>query len=220
MDAAVTEQNFSSMRAAMVESQLRTSGIVDADVIAAMAHVPRERFVPAERSAIAYADRSVPLSGGRAINPPLASAKLLDAVSAQPGEKVLLIGAATGYTAAVLAKIGAKVVAVESDAALLAEAGSALSGDAVTLIQGDLAAGAADKGPYDAIIIDGAVEQVPDALIDQLSAQGRLAVAILDRGVTRYALGKRHGDSFGLHVFGDGESAVLPGFAKPKGFVF
>ncbi|MDI1296471.1 MAG: protein-L-isoaspartate O-methyltransferase, partial [bacterium] len=103
----MTEQNFSSMRNAMVESQLRTSDVDDQRVIAVMAHVPREDFLPVERRSMAYVDRPVPLAGGRALNPPLVIGRLLKEAHIEPGDTVLLIGAATGYSAALLAALGA-----------------------------------------------------------------------------------------------------------------
>ena len=105
----MTEQNFSSMRTAMVESQLRTSDVDDQRVIAAMAHVAREDFVPAERRAMTYIDRPIPLDGGRSLNPPLVVGRLLKEAQIAEGDKVLLIGAATGYSAALLARLGAQV---------------------------------------------------------------------------------------------------------------
>jgi len=209
------------MRASMVDSQLRTTDVTDAAVIAAMATVPRERFVPVERAAIAYADRPVPLPNGRALNPPLATARLLDALAIAPGDKVLLVGAATGYTAALLGAMGAQVVALEDEARLLTLAADAL-GDVpmITLIQGDHADGAAALGPFQAILIDGAVQHVPAALSDQLVDGGRLACAIDDRGVARLSVGRRTGGHFGLAAFADCEAAPLPGFAREKGFVF
>ncbi len=101
----MTEQNFEPMRRAMVASQLRTTGVNDPRVIAAMGEVARERFVPAERAALAYADATVPLANGRALNPPMALGRLLTEAQLQGDERALVIGAATGYAAAVLARL-------------------------------------------------------------------------------------------------------------------
>ncbi|MEJ7928261.1 protein-L-isoaspartate O-methyltransferase [Sphingobium sp. AN641] len=211
----MTEQNFSSMRAAMVESQLRTSDVDDQRVIAAMAQVPRERFVPAERRAMAYVDRSVPLGDGRALNPPLATGRLLSELRIQPGEKVLLIGAATGYAAALLSAMGAVVTAVEEEAGPCA-------GDqpGVTQVRGLLAAGAAAGAPYDILLVDGAIADLPAALVDQLGEGGRIATGIVERGVTRLCTGRKAGGTFGLASLADIEMVVLPGFSKPERFVF
>ncbi|MEJ7934212.1 protein-L-isoaspartate O-methyltransferase [Sphingobium sp. AN558] len=210
----MTEQNFSSMRAAMVESQLRTSDVDDPRVVAAMAHLPRENFLPAERRAMAYIDRPVPLGGGRALNPPLVTGRLLKEAQVVPGEKVLLIGAATGYGAALLAALGARVTAVETvDGPDVAVAG-------VSVMRGALAAGGPDGAPYDLLFIEGAVEEVPAALVQQLVDGGRVVTGLVERGVTRLCSGSVVAGALGLASLVDMEMVVLPGFAKPERFVF
>nr|WP_221214242.1 protein-L-isoaspartate O-methyltransferase [Sphingobium fontiphilum] len=203
------------MRAAMVESQLRTSDVDEPLVIAAMARVPRERFVPAERVAMAYIDRPVPLGGGRALNPPLATGRLLSEAAVQPGEKVLLIGAATGYAAALLAEIGAVVTAVEAP-----DGPETTIADGVTLARGPLAEGSADGAPYDVLLVDGAVEELPAALVEQLGEDARIATGIVEHGVTRLCTGRKVAGTFGLVGVTDMEMVVLPGFATPERFVF
>jgi len=212
----VTEQTYSSMRSAMVDSQLRTSDVTDPAVIAAMASVPRESFLPDERKAMAYIDRAVQLSGGRALNPPLATGRLLTEAAVKAGHKVLLIGAATGYAAVLLQKMGAIVTAVEEDSLLAAKAAAA----GVQITSAQLAAGAPSEGPYDIIVIDGAVEELPAALVGQLAEGGRLVTGLVERGVTRLCSGRKSGSAFGLASLADMEMVVLPGFAKPEGFVF
>lgn len=217
----MTQQNFTSMRRAMVESQLRTNDVNDVAVIRAILSVPREDYVPEERRATAYIDRAVPLGNGRALNPPLATARLLTEANVEAGQSVLLVGAATGYAAAVLAALGAVVTAVESDAALASTARERLAGlAAVTVVDGPLEAGAAAGGPYDLLFIDGAVETVPDALIAQIKVGGRAVFARADQGVTRLCAGARSAGGFGATVLVDAEAALLPGFASPKGFRF
>lgn len=212
----MTETNFASMRAAMVESQLRTSDVSDVRVVEAMGKVPREDFVPSERKAMAYIDRPVPLGNGRSLNPPLATGRLLTEAAIKRGEKVLLIGAASGYTAAVLAQMGADVTAVE-DAELLTQANPPLG---VTFVTGSLAAGHPAGAPYNVIVIDGAVEEVPSSLIDQLVEGGRLTTGIFDNGVSRLAFGRKSASAFGLTHIADIEMVLLPEFTKPKTFVF
>ncbi len=213
--------HFAAMRHAMVASQLRTSGVNDPRVVEVMAQVPRERFVPAEQARFAYGDTGVPLPGGRRLNPPLATGRLLTAAELMPTDHVLLVGAAGGYTAAVLAKLAASVVAVEPDPTLAADARAALAGEpAVTVIEGPLEAGAADHGPYDVLVIDGAVEAVPETLAEQVAPGGRIVSGIVDRGVTRLAAGRRSAGGFRLVDFLDIDCAVLPGFARPKSFSF
>ncbi|MBS0502909.1 MAG: protein-L-isoaspartate O-methyltransferase [Proteobacteria bacterium] len=213
----MTEQNFEAMRRAMVESQLRTTGVNDPRVVAAMAEVPRERFVPADRRALAYTDRPVPLGGGRALNLPEATGLLLTAAQIRVEDHVLLVGAGTGYTAALLARLAGSVVAVEEDAALAAQARDVAG---VQIVEGPLAEGAARHAPYDLIVIDGLVEHVPEALIAQLKDGGRLVCALLDRGASRLAFGRKAGTGFGCDLFADCEAPPLPGFARPKSFVF
>jgi protein-L-isoaspartate(D-aspartate) O-methyltransferase len=216
----MTEQNFDQMRRAMIASQLRTTGTNDPRVLAAMGEVARERFVPRERVAMAYTDALVPLKPGRDLNPPMALGRLLTQASPREGETALLIGAATGYAAAVLERLVGPLVAVEEDPELAVEAKAGLAGSRVTLVEGPLAQGWAQGAPYDFILIDGAVEFVPDALIAQLRDGGRLAAALLERGVTRLALGRKAGDGFAMAAFADAAAAVLPGFVRPKTFTF
>ncbi|HJQ17384.1 MAG TPA: protein-L-isoaspartate O-methyltransferase [Allosphingosinicella sp.] len=216
----MTEQNFEQMRRAMVASQLRTTGVDDPRVLAAMGAVPRERFVPPDRAAIAYADAVLPLAAGRALNSPMALGKLLTEAAPRPQDRALVVGAATGYAAAVLARLVASVVAVEEEPALAAMAKGLLAADKVKLVAGPLAKGHKSGAPYDLILIDGAVEQIPQALIDQLADGGRLAAGLIERGVQRLALGRRAGDGFGMIAFADAASAPLPGFARPPGFSF
>jgi protein-L-isoaspartate(D-aspartate) O-methyltransferase len=214
----VTEQNFEQMRRAMVVSQLRTTGVSDARVVSAMGSVPRERFVGPDRAALAYLDTPVPLGGGRALNPPMVTGRLLTEAQIAPGEKVLLIGAATGYAAAVLVALGAEVTAVEEDAALVAM-GKAAGGSAAW-IEAPLSAGYAAGAPYSLIVIDGAVEEIPTAIVDQLADGGRLVGAIVQDGVTRLVSGVRAGKGFGTKAFADADAVRLPGFARPKPFSF
>ncbi|MGL4302350.1 MAG: protein-L-isoaspartate O-methyltransferase family protein [Sphingomonas sp.] len=210
-----------AMRHAMVVSQLRPNAVNDPRVVAAMARVPREDFLPVPLRTLAYRDRPLPLGDGRYANLPEATGRLLTEAKIQPGDDALLIGAGGGYTAALLAALAGKVVAVESDPALLAIARPALADFAnVALVEGALTAGAPDHAPYTLIVIDGAVEQVPPALIDQLVPGGRLVTGIVDRGVTRLALGIRTAGGFGLTDFADVACAVLPGFARPREFAF
>jgi protein-L-isoaspartate(D-aspartate) O-methyltransferase len=216
----MTEHVFEPMRRAMVASQLRTTGVNDPRVIAAMGEVARERFVPADRAALAYADALVPLGGGRALNPPMALGRMLTEAQLKGDESVLVIGAATGYSAALLARLAGPVTALEEDEALAAAAKTALAGTGVTLVKGPLAKGHARGAPYDFILIDGAVEHLPAAIVGQAADGGRISLALLDRGVTRLALGRVVAGAFGMNVYADAEAAVLPGFEKSRGFTF
>ncbi len=217
----MSEQDFTSMRAAMVASQLRTNSVSDPLIVAAMEAVAREDFVPADRVALAYVDVPIPLGAGRFLNPPLVTGRLLVESGVAAGDKVLLIGAATGYAAALLSKLGANVVAVEEDTALSSAASVALNGNAnVTVINAPLSEGSAGQGPYDILIIDGAVDHVPQSLWEQLREGGVIAAGLVDRGITRLAIGRRIGQSCTLVPFIDVEASPLPGFELAHAFTF
>jgi protein-L-isoaspartate(D-aspartate) O-methyltransferase len=216
----MTEHNFEHMRRAMIATQLRTTGTNDPRVLAAMGEVPRERFVPAGRAPLAYADALVPLKPGRDFNSPMALGRLLTEAAPAPGERALVVAAATGYAAAVLARLVGPVVALEEDAELAASARANLAGTEARLVEGPLAGGWSAQAPYDLILIDGAVEIVPDALVAQLAEGGRLAAGLVENGVTRLAIGRRAGEGFGMVPFADAAAAILPGFAKPRAFTF
>jgi protein-L-isoaspartate(D-aspartate) O-methyltransferase len=192
--SAMTPDQFEDMRHAMVVSQLRPDGVTDPRVIEAMATVPREDYVPEDRRSTAYADRLIPMSDGRGINPPMVTGRLLSEARVAAGEHVLIIGSAAGYTAA--------VVAMLTDSVTIADAGAPI------------------KGTFDVIMIDGAVEHVPDAVVDHLAANGRLITGIVESGVTRLAIGRRGGSGFGLVAFMDAEMVVLSEFSRPPAFVF
>jgi protein-L-isoaspartate(D-aspartate) O-methyltransferase len=216
----MSDYDFEHMRRAMVASQLRTTGVADARVLAAVGEVARERFVPEARVPIAYADALVPLGGGRELNPPMATARLLSEAGPRGHERAMVVGAATGYSAALLAKLCASVVAVEEDAALASFARDALAGSGVELVEGPLAQGHQAGAPYDLVLIDGAVEFVPDAIVAQVAEGGKIAAVVLDQGVTRLGFGRKVAGTFGLTIFTDGAAAILPGFVKPRTFSF
>ncbi len=219
--APIEAERFDAMRHAMVASQLRTNAVNDVRVVEAMARLPRENYLPPEHRAIAYRDTLLPLGGGRRHNSPLATGRLITEAQVRSGDHVLLIGAAGGYAAAVLAELAGSVVALEEDAALVALAREALAGEAkVSVVGGPLAAGWAQAAPYDVLIVDGAVEQLPEALVAQLKPGARVVAGVLDRGVTRLAAGRRTEGGFGLIDFLDLECATLPGFGRPKTFQF
>jgi protein-L-isoaspartate(D-aspartate) O-methyltransferase len=222
MNSTATQTDrFDVMRHAMVASQLRTNAVNDARVVAAMARMPREAFLPDDVAAFAYSDRAVPLAHGRAQNLPIATGKLLTMAELRADDRVLLIGAAGGYTAAVLAELVLEVVAVEVDPVLAAAAQAALADyPTVTLIEGPLEAGHAAGAPYDVLIVDGAVEQLPDALVAQVKVGGRVVAGLADRGVTRLAYGRRSEGGFALLPFADIDCVALPGFARPRSFTF
>jgi protein-L-isoaspartate(D-aspartate) O-methyltransferase len=213
----VTDQNYEQLRQAMVASQLRTTAVNDPRVVAAMGKVPRERFVPAGQAALAYLDKSLPVGGGRAMPSPMVTGRLLTEARVRENDRVLVIGAGTGYSAAVLAELAASVIALEEDAGLAGEAQLPAN---VTRVQGPLAKGWAKGAPYDLILFDGAVEHIPPAIVEQLADGGRIAAPVLDNGVTRLEIGRKAGGGFGMLSFADAEAPMLPGFTVAKGFIF
>jgi protein-L-isoaspartate(D-aspartate) O-methyltransferase len=220
MATQLREASFAEMRAAMVDCQLRTNDVIDTAIVGAMGRIPREQFVPAELAALAYIDRPIALGGGRRLNPPLVTARLLVAADIAAGQRVLLVGAATGYAAALLADLGTAVTALECDEGLAARAKTALAGQDVTMVVSALADGVAATAPFDRIIIDGAIAQLPDALAAQLAEGGVLVCALADGPVTRLARGVKVAGMLTLRPFAEMDAAALPGFAKAPSFSF
>ena len=216
MTAHAPIPDYAAARQAMVDSQLRPQGVNDPSVIAAMSLVPRERFVPEEQKPLAYVDRSVPLGEGRALPAPAVLGLLLTALAPVRGERALVVGAGTGYAAAVLKEMGIDVDAVESSAAL---AGVARQ-NGLEIFEGALADGLKKGAPYDIILIDGAVEVIPETLVEQLRDGGRLGAAIIDQGITRLIAGRKAGGGFGYLTIADAATPAFPGFERPPAFVF
>ncbi len=218
---AFRTDDFTAMRQAMVSSQLRTTAVSDPRVVAAMAEVPRERFVPAHAATMAYRDTAIDLGEGRALNTPLATARLLVQAQLLPRDRVLLIGAAGGYAAAVLASLVAEVVAVESSPTLARIARGALDATpSVTIVEGALEHGHPEGAPYDVLIVDGAIEELPATLASQVVDGGRIVSGLIERGVFRLAAGAHRGAATALAPFADIDSVRLPGFARPRSFTF
>jgi len=224
---ARAEDGMAMARRFMVDSQLRPNKVTDSRLLAAMGDLPRERFLPPVLAARAYADEDVRLPGGRAMLQPMMIARLLQLLRIRDGDRMLVLGAGTGYAAAVAATCGARVVAVESDAVLFGVARQAmqalLPAGAVNLVQADPAQGHAAGGPYDVILIEGQVPAVPDAIAAQLAEGGRLAtvLAASDRAVTSRAVsGVRHAGSFSVTDAFDCATLPLPAFQPAPAFVF
>ena len=219
--ATQAKSDYRTARRAMVNSQLRPNDVNDPVVIGAMAVTPRENFVSEERRAAAYIDRAVPLADGRVLNPPLATGLMLTRANVVSSDKVLIIGAGTGYIAALLAPIVESVVALEESDALYSQLAENMGAvDNVTAVHGPLEKGCPKSAPYSLIIIDGAVETIPELLARQLSNDGRLLCGQHEDGVTRMAIGRKAGDAISLADFADSEIAPLPAFARPAEYVF
>lgn len=217
----MTVQDFSLTRAAMVASQLRTNEVSNPQIADAFLSVEREHFVPAVRKSVAYTDLPIPLGGGRALNAPLSTARLISQIMPTAAESVLIVGAATGYSAAILSQLGCRVTALEDVPALADIAKSNLANaDNVTVVTGPLAQGWSNNAPYDVIIVDGAIERLSPSLIDQCAEGGRVVAAIADQGVVRLASGRKVSGAVVLVPFAECQSVILPGFAAVKEFVF
>jgi protein-L-isoaspartate(D-aspartate) O-methyltransferase len=175
-----------------------------------MGALPRENYVPEAARAFAYFDRPLKVGGTRAMMPPAAIGRLLSELAPRPGERALVVGAATGYSAALLKQIGLDVTATEDDAALAATARA---------LGIDIAA-SDDGASYDLILVDGAVDYIPDELVGRLVEGGRLGTALLDRGVSRLVVGRAASGRLGLRTIVDADVAPLPGFERPRAFTF
>jgi protein-L-isoaspartate(D-aspartate) O-methyltransferase len=208
----------------MVESQLRTNKVTDEAVLAAFLAVPRERFVPAALSGIAYVDEDIPLGGGRFVLEPMVLARLLQLAEIGPEDKVLEIGAGTGCATAVLARLARRVVAVERDAGLIAKARASLAAlgcDNVELVEAPLQDGHPAGAPYEVIVIGGAVAAVPDAVARQLAEGGRLVTVLKPRaGPGQAVVMTRVEGAMAQRPVFDAGTALLPGFEPALGFVF
>lgn len=214
--------DFAALRRNMVDTQVRPSDVTEFPIIDALLRVPRERFVPAGLEGAAYLGENLPVGEGRVMFEPRTLAKLLDALDLTPRDLVLLIGSGTGYTAAVLARLVAAVVAVEEDEAMATESEAALAetgSDAVIVERGALAAGAPRHGPYDAVLIEGGVERVPDAIAAQLREDGRIGALFMDgqHGEARIGRVGPHGRIDWRAAFNAG-APVLSGFATEPVF--
>jgi protein-L-isoaspartate(D-aspartate) O-methyltransferase len=174
-------QNSAIQRQKMVDGQLITTGITDKAVMAAMLSVPREAFLPSDKRPFAHIDEDIEIGDGRYLMEPSPFAKLLQLAKIGPDAIVLDIGAASGYSSAVLSRIAASVIAVDESEALVTQASDKLvelGFDNVAVIQARHDEGCAAEAPYDAIIIEGAVADVPAALLSQLKDGGKLVAVI------------------------------------------
>jgi protein-L-isoaspartate(D-aspartate) O-methyltransferase len=213
--------DFAARRTTMVDTQVRPSDVTKFPIIDAMLTVPREMFVPADRIEAAYVGENLELGGGRVMLDPRTLAKMLDALALTTADLVLVVGAAHGYSSAVTARMVNAVIAVEEDAGMAAEAERALAeagADNVAVMTGPLADGMPRHAPYDAILIEGAIEVLPDALAAQLREGGRIAALFREGnlGVCRIGM-SQGGQIVWRHAFHAG-APVLPGFAKVRMF--
>ncbi len=215
--------DYAARRTMMVDTQVRPSDVTKFPIIDAMLTVPRERFVPEAARETAYMGEHVDLGEARVVLDPRAFAKLLDALDIQPDHLVLDLGCGYGYSAAVLSRLAEAVVAVEEDASMAADAQSLLSeiaADNVAVSEGPLTDGAPQHGPYDVIIVEGAVQDVPEGLLEQLKDGGRIGCIFMEGvlGVARVGL-KTDGRVTWRYAF-NASAPVLTGFQRQPAFEF
>lgn len=215
--------DFEAARVKMVENQIRTTDVTSHSVLNAFFAVPRENFVPEKSKLLAYVDCDIEVAPGRFLMEASPLAKLLQLGAITKDDKVLDVGCGTGYVSAVLSLVAGKVIALESNEELAAQAKAnlvALGYDNVTVVGGDLEKGHAGNAPYDMIFLNGSIEQLPQGLLDQLGEDGRLITVIGYGHAARATVFMRERGAFSENVFFNASIKPLPGFAKAKEFVF
>jgi protein-L-isoaspartate(D-aspartate) O-methyltransferase len=217
--------DFALARRNMIDGQLRPNRVTNAQLLAAIGELPRERFLPEATRSVAYADDDVPLGNRRYLMEPMVLARLIQALQPRPEDRAMVVASGPGYGAALLARLVHSVVAVESDPTLAAAAERTAKELGITGIRqtiGKLEQGAAESAPYDVILIEGAVQVVPQAIFDQLAEGGRLTTVIAGppgaSGVAQLFM-KEGGMVSGRPLFDSGTPS-LPGFAPPPRFTF
>lgn len=215
--------DFTERRRMMVDNQIRPADVTRYPVIAAMLAVPREVFVPPALREAAYLGENLPLAPGRVVLEPRTLAKMLDLLEIGRGDVVLDVGCGLGYSTAVIARMADTVIAVEEDAAMAAEAEALLAAEGVdnaVVLHAPLTQGAPRHGPYDAIVIEGAAEEVPAALLDQMKEGGRIACLFEDGALGVCRIGVKAAGRVGWRYGFNAGAPVLPGFARAPAFVF
>jgi protein-L-isoaspartate(D-aspartate) O-methyltransferase len=216
--------DYAAARLNMVESQLRTNRVSESALLEAFEQVPRERFLPEDVRSIAYVDEDIPLGGGRHLMEPMVLARLLQAARPDPHDVALDVGCGPGYASAILARLAGTVVALEDDPEMAARANRILAElgiDNAVVVEGALGGGYPKQAPYNVILLDGAVAEIPPAIVRQLADGGRLVTIVRDsEGVGRATLVQRSGEVVSSRVLFDAAVPLLPGFAPEPGFVF
>lgn len=215
--------DYDALREAMVDTQVRPSDVTRLPIIEAFLAVPREEYVPAQLRRAAYIGENLPLGPQRTILEPRTFAKMLEAVDPGPGDLVLDLGCGLGYSAAVIARMADAVVAVEEDAAMAKEAQTLLGeqgADNVAVEQAPLAEGAPRHGPYDAIVVEGAVERIPQAIEDQLKEGGRIVALFMEGTLGVARIGRKVEGVLSWRFLFNASAPVLPGFARDPAFEF
>lgn len=217
--------DFEAARRHMIDSQILTNRVTDDRVIDALSELPRELFVPENRKSVAYVDEAVAIGGGRYVMEPMVIARLLQAAKIGPEDVALCIGSGLGYMPAALSRLANTVVAIESDKALAAKAQSAVQDfgiDTVAVMSGAMHRGYPKQAPYDVVIFDGGVAEIPESIEKQLSEGGRL-VAIVGGGPNRpgqAVLVTRFSGALSRRSLFDAGTPMLPGFEAAEAFSF
>ena len=216
--------DFALSRFNMVEGQIKTNRVTDPYVLDAMAEVPRESFVPTSKKGVAYIDDAIEVTEGRFLVEPMVLARMLDAATLDEDNVVLDVGCATGYSTAVIAKIVNTVVGVEENAELAQKATATLSDlgvDNAVVVTAGLKEGYPKQGPYDAILFNGSITDIPQAIKDQLAEGGRLVVSTTGAStMSTVSVYTRNNDLFSKRDIMEAGIAVLPGFEAEKVFSF
>ncbi|WP_424931089.1 protein-L-isoaspartate O-methyltransferase family protein [Amaricoccus macauensis] len=215
--------DFAAAREAMVDCQVRTADVTRYPIIEALLRVPREEYVPQGMKPVAYLGDDIALGNGRVILDPRVFAKMLDAINVGPKDLVLDVGCGLGYSSAVLARMSEAVIALEEDPDLARQAEANLNAqdvDNAVAETGPLAEGKANHGPFDAIVIEGGIEMLPEALAAQLKPGGRIVAIFMDGANGQARLGIATNAGIAWRRIFDATAPVLPGFSETKAFEF
>jgi len=214
--------DFAQRRTMMVDTQVRPNDVTSYPVIEAMLNVPREQFVPDTLRDVAYAGQNIELGAGRVLFEPRTLGKMMEVLDLQSGDLVLNIAGGYGYTAALIARIAQAVVTVEEDAAMAAEAQARLADQDIynaVVVTGSLSEGYPSQAPYDAMLIEGGIEEFPAALADQLRDGGRVIALFREGNLGTVSIGRKVDGRINWRFAFHAEAPVLPGFGKVQGFV-
>lgn len=215
--------DFSAARTAMVDCQVRPSDVTKFPIIEALLSVPREAYVPAAKKSVAYAGEHIPLSAERVLLDARTFAKMLDSVNIRPTDLVLDLGCGMGYSSAVIARLAEAVVAVEEDAALAATATETLSDmsvDNVLVTHAKLSDGNAKHGPYDVIVAEGAIEELPRGISDQLKDGGRIVAIVQQDNLSQCRIGHKSDGKISWRFAFDASAPILMGYEAQEEFAF
>lgn len=213
--------DFAARRVMMVDTQVRPSDVTKYPVIAAMLAVPREAFVPDTLREAAYVGTNLEIAPHRVLLEPRTLAKMLDALNVQQSDLVLDVGCGLGYSSAVIARMAEAVIALEEDESLAADAEAALAAagvENVAVVTGALAQGSAKHGPFDAIIVQGGVETLPEGLTSQLKDGGHIACLFVEGALGIVRIGVKSGQRIAWRDAFNAGAPVLPGFGRKEEF--